>query len=289
MKSINRRSFLLTATKGLGATVVLSQLPKSLLAQAIAHNIPIGFQTWTVREQLAKDFPGTLKSIAALGYQVTELCSPLGYSDPGFAQLAKMKTADLRRIIQDAGLTCPSCHFGLKEFSPENIDQRIEFAQQLGLQHMVCSGFFLPKPVTLKDYLSAADGFNKAAEKIKAAGLQAGYHNHNFEFEKLEDRLLYDALLERFDPDLVKLQFQTAVITLGYKAADYFTKFPARFISAHLSDWTKDKKEMPVGKGVIDWKEFFAAAKAAGVGLFFVEMDPETFPASASYIKSMPA
>jgi len=68
-----------------------------------------------------------------------------------------------------------------------------------------------------------------------------------------------------FDPDLVKMQFQTEVINLGYKAADYFKKYPGRFISSHLSDWTADKKEVPVGQGVIDWKEFFAAAKTGGV------------------------
>jgi sugar phosphate isomerase/epimerase len=91
----------------------------------------------------------------------------------------------------------------------------------------------------------------------------------------------------RFDPDLVMMQFQTEVINLGYKAADYFKKYPGRFVSAHLSDWTADKKEVPVGKGVIDWKEFFTAAQKGGVRNFFVEMSPETFKDSAAYIKSL--
>ena len=104
--------------------------------------------------------------------------------------------------------------------------------------------------------------------------MQAGFHNHEFEFNMLEGQLIYDALMARFDPDLVKMQFQTEVINLGYKAADYFKKYPGRFISSHLSDWTTDKKEVPIGQGVIDWKEFFAAAKTGGVKYFFVEMAP---------------
>jgi sugar phosphate isomerase/epimerase len=93
--------------------------------------------------------------------------------------------------------------------------------------------------------------------------------------------------MSRFDLDLVKMQFQTEVVNLGYKAATYFNKYPGRFISSHLSDWTADKKQVPVGQGVIDWKEFFSAAKTGGVKNFFVEMDLDKFKDSAAYIHSM--
>jgi sugar phosphate isomerase/epimerase len=152
---------------------------------------------------------------------------------------------------------------------------------------MICSTFWLPKTATLNDYLVAADKLNIAAEKIKKAGMQAGFHNHSFEFAQLDGELIYDALMKRFDPQLVKMQFQTEVINLGYKASDYFKKYPGRFISAHLSDWTSDKKQVPVGQGVIDWKEFFAAAKTGGVETFFVEMDMDKYKDSATYIQSL--
>ena len=152
---------------------------------------------------------------------------------------------------------------------------------------MICSTFWLPKTATLNDYLVAADKLNKAAEKIKKAGMQAGFHNHEFEFATLDGQLIYDALMGRFDHDLVKMQFQTEVINLGYKASTYFTKYPGRFISSHLSDWTADKKQVPIGQGVIDWKEFFAAAKTGGVKNFFVEMDLDKFKDSATYIHGL--
>lgn len=283
---MNRRNFLSASTKAAGAVIALSQLPKQLFAAAAASDIPIGFQSWTVKEMLGKDFPGTLKMMADMGYKLIEMCSPKGYATIGFGPFVAMKPADIKKTINDAGLTCPSCHFGSGELT-DDLDDRIEFAHQLGLTQMICSTFWLPKTATLNDYLVAADKLNKAAEKMKSAGIQAGFHNHEFEFAQLDGQLIYDALMGRFDPDLVKMQFQTEVINLGYKASDYFKKYPGRFISAHLSDWTADKKEMPVGQGVIDWKEFFAAAKTGGVQNFFVEMGFDKFKDSASYIRQL--
>ena len=93
--------------------------------------------------------------------------------------------------------------------------------------------------------------------------------------------------MSRFDPELVKMQFQTEVINLGYKASTYFNKYPGRFISAHLSDWTAEKKEVPIGQGIIDWKEFFTSAKTGGVQNFFVEMKFDNLKDSVSYIRQL--
>ncbi len=286
MKNINRRSFISQTTKAAVAVIALSQLPKQLFAEATANNMPIGFQSWTVKDMLGKDFPGTLKMMSGMGYKLIEMCSPKGYANIGFGAFVNMKPADIRSTITDAGLNCPSCHFGSGELF-DKLDESIEFSQQLGLTQMICSTFWLPDTATLNDYYIAADKLNKAAEKIKKAGLQAGFHNHEFEFAKLEGQLIYDALMSRFDANLVKMQFQAEVINLGYKASTYFNKYPGRFVSAHLSDWTTNKKEVPVGQGVIDWKEFFAAAKTGGVKNFFVEMDLDKFKDSAAYIHKL--
>ncbi len=287
MQKINRRNFLSSTTKAAGAAFVVSKLPSDFFSNAKLVDMPLGFQSWTIKDKLSSDFAGTLKMMADQGYKQIEMCSPKGYEQIGFGAFTKMKTSDIRKTIEDAGMTCPSCHFGAAEFNDENLDDRIQFAKDMGMTQMICSTFWLPKTATINDYLVAADKLNKAGEKIKKAGLQAGFHNHDFEFVKLDGQLIYDALLDRFDPDLVKLQFQTQVIVHGYKAADYFKKFPGRFISAHLSDWTADKKEVPVGQGVIDWKEFFAAAKTGGVKNIFVEMAADKFKDSAMYIQKL--
>jgi sugar phosphate isomerase/epimerase len=289
MQKINRRAFLGKTAMGLGAAAALSQLPASLLANPLPKfiDIPVGFQTFPIRDVLAKDFSGTLKMMAGLGYRLTEMCSPVGYAGIGYGFLANKKGGEIKSIINDAGLECPSCHFGKAEFAPDKLDASIEFAHALGLSQMICSTFWLPGKATLNDYYAEVDKLNKAAEKIKAAGMQTGFHNHDMEFVMLEGQLIYDALMSRFDPSLVKMQFQTEVIQLGYKASTYFNKYPGRFISAHLSDWTNDKKQVPVGQGIIDWPAFFAAAKTGGVKNFFVEMDMVNFKDSVTYIKGV--
>jgi sugar phosphate isomerase/epimerase len=286
MKKINRRSFVGKMAAGTVAALGLTHLPTQLLAHARMLDILIGFQTFPIRDMLAKDFPGTLKMMASQGYQLTEMCSPKGYAEIGYGPLTGMKASEMRKIINDSGLSCPSCHFGFAEFG-DSLDDRIEFAHGLGLSQMICSTFWLPKTATLNDYLAAADKLNVAAEKIKKAGMQAGFHNHDFEFHELDGQLIYDALMKRLDPGLVKMQFQTEVINLGYKASAYFNKYPGRFISAHLSDWTADKKQVPVGQGVIDWREFFTAANTGGVKNFFVEMDLDKYKDSATFIRSL--
>jgi sugar phosphate isomerase/epimerase len=287
MKKINRRHFLNSSVVGAGAAFALSQFPLSLFANHPEFkDQSFGFQSFPIRDKLAKDFPGTLKIMADMGYKQVEMCSPQGYAAIGFGPLVSMKTPDMRNIIENAGLNCPSCHFGFQELT-DHLDERIEFANQLGLSLMVCSTFWLPKTSTLDDYYKAADKLNTAAEKIKKAGMQTGFHNHEFEFAMLENKLIYDELMSRFNPDLIKMQFQTEVINLGYKASTYFEKYPGRFISSHLSDWTTDKKEVPIGQGVIDWKEFFKSAKTGGVKYFYVEMNFDKMQPSADYLKKL--
>jgi sugar phosphate isomerase/epimerase len=288
MKNFNRRAFISKSGKGLTASLALSglSLPAFIRNMGLVIEQPFGFQTWVVREMLAKDFPGTLKIMASEGYRQVEMCSPEGYVDSGFGPLTKIKPADMKKIINDAGLSCPSCHFGFSELT-DKLDERIEFSRQLGLSVMVCSSFGLPKTATLDDYLKACDKLNKVAEKIKKAGMQTGYHNHEMEFGTLDSQLIYDAMMNRLNSDLVKMQFQTEVINLGYKASTYFNKYPGRFISSHLSDWTAEKKEVPIGQGIINWKEFFEAAKTGGVKYFYVEMNFDTLAASAAYLKQL--
>jgi sugar phosphate isomerase/epimerase len=286
MQKISRRKFIGRTAMGMGAALTLTNLPAGLLASGKVNNMPIGFQTFPIRDQIAKDFPGTLKLMAGMGYQLVEMCSPKGYSGLGFGALTGVKPADMRKIITDSGLTCPSCHFGVHELT-DDLDDRIAFAQGLGLSQMICSTFGVADSATLKDYQESADQLNKIAEKINAAGMATGFHNHSMEFKQIEGQLIYDALMARFNPALVKMQFQTEVINYGFKASTYFDKYPGRFISSHLSDWTADKKQVPIGQGIIDWTEFFNAAKTGGVKNFFVEMQFDTFKPSAAYIHGL--
>ena len=289
MNKLSRRQFLGKSAMGIGSALVVSRIPLDLSANVLPESVkmPLGFQVWTVKDRLVKDFPGTLKMMAGLGYQSVEMCSPPGYESSGFGPLMKLTAKEMKNIINDAGLKCPSSHYGMDELR-NHLDERIEFAKESGQIQMILSSFGLPGNATISDWLRAADELNKIGVKTRKSGLPMGYHNHNMEFEKIGDTLIYDALMNQFDPEYIKMQFQVAVISLGYKASTYFTKYPGRFISAHLADWSgTEKKNVAIGKGIVNWKEFFATLKTGGVKNIFVEMDLDTLKDSASYIRSL--
>lgn len=280
MNTLSRRDFISRAATGIAGFSLLG----SRLTTAETMKGPIGFQSWIVRDTIGKDFAGTLKTMAGLGYNSIEMCSPPGYMDYGFGALQSMKAAEMKKVFKNEGFTCVSCHYGFKELK-EHGQERMDYAKELGLEQMVCSSFGLPKEATLSDWKRACDDLNKIGESSKKMGIQTGFHNHNGEFSMLEGQLIYDALLKQLDPALVKMQFQVWVISIGYKAADYFRKYPGRFISAHLYDWSgKGEEQVALGKGTVDWKDFFDAAKTGGVKNYFIEMS-SNLKESADFLK----
>jgi len=174
--------------------------------------MPIGCQLYPVGKLIAQDFEGTLKQLSAIGYQIVELCSPPTYEKSGFAPLVKMTAAEVRKAFKDAGLGCESCHYGFKELK-ENLDDRIAYAKELGLKYMILASFGLKPDATLDDWARAAGELNKIGEQTRKAGIQLGFHNHHFEFKEIGGVLVYDKLMSEFDPKLVKMQFQVAVIS----------------------------------------------------------------------------
>lgn len=277
MRIHSRRTFL-----GAGA---LSLAAVRLHADPLG--LPIGCQTYPVREALGKDIPAGLKQLASIGYKMIEMCSPPGYERGGYAPFLKYKASELRQVIKDAGLGCESCHYNFGELK-NNLDERIAYAKELGLKQMIVASLGLRREATMSDWMKACDDLNKIGERTLKAGLQTGFHNHAGEFEKIDGVLIYDQMLGRLDPKLVKMQFQVSVVNMGFHAADYMTKYPGRFISLHLQDWsTTEKKQAPVGKGIVEWQKLFAAAKKGGVKNYFVELPMEQLEPSYQYLKAL--
>jgi hypothetical protein len=128
MSKISRREFIRAASSSTLLSAALTTGVRILHADPLG--LPIGCQTWPVRAMIAKDFRVTLRELAAAGFQTIELCSPVGYSDSGFAGLSKFKGSELRGILQDAGLTCVSSHFSIYELR-NNQDDRISWAKDV--------------------------------------------------------------------------------------------------------------------------------------------------------------
>ena len=253
--------------------------------------LPIGSQTYPHRQMIKDgDFAGLLKTLKEIGVDSIELCSALGYAE--FAPLSDAKQT--KKMLGDSGVKCESAHFSMREMR-ESQQKSIDWAAEIGMTQMLVAslggGNNTP---TMDDVKKAADEYNAIAAVAAEAHMQQGLHNEGFEVSTVDGRRTYDILMERLDPKLVKFQFQMSTISQGLVAAEYFTKYPGRFISMHVQDVDLNATgprgrgvQTSVGKGSIDWTKTFAAAKTGGVKNYFVEQNMELTKASVAALKAM--
>jgi sugar phosphate isomerase/epimerase len=269
--------------------------------------LPIGSQTYPHR-QMIKDgnFAGLAKTLADIGVQRVEMCSPLGYSD--FASLSDGK--QVKKILADHGLECESGHFSMRELR-EKQSVCIAWAKDVGITQMITASLGGGNNPTMDDVKKAADEYNTIAAVAAKAGIQQGLHNEGFEVSMVDGRRTYDVLIGLLDPKLVTFQFQMSTISQGFIAHEYFTKYPGRFSSMHVQDVDLNATpsppapppgapagsgraggggrgmQVPVGKGSIDWVKTFTAARVGGVKNYFVEQNMELTKESVAALKAM--
>jgi sugar phosphate isomerase/epimerase len=236
--------------------------------------IPIGIELYAVRNELKRDLPNTLRTVAKIGYEVVEFYSPyFGWTMP----YAK----DVRLLMDDLGLRCYSTHNSVASFTPgETMDRAIELNQILGARQLILAS---PPPGTsgVEAWKRVCGQFTTATEKFKPHGLTAGFHNHRVEWLPLEGgQRIMDVIAANTPPEFV-LQFDVG--TCLEAAADpiaWINANPGRIKSVHLKDWAPGSAEeekgyrVLFGEGVSPWKQIFAAAESAG-GVEFYLMEQE--------------
>jgi len=295
----SRRDFLIGTGSALAASALAFGHPSRLFANPLGK--PIGLQLYTVREQLEKDYDGTLRLVAAIGYREVETAGFFG-----------KKPAEIKKSLQAAGLHCGSVHMGMG-----GLEEALPYATELGAKYVI-SSVTLPKPtnpskfdvkafmaqlaaLTLDDYKSMAQRCNELGEQAKKAGLQFGYHNHNLEFRKIGDVVPYDLLLKETDPALVGMEMDIGwVVAGGADPVAYLTKYPSRYISVHIKDLKNEgipntnmkMTSAIIGKGIIDWSKVLPAIKKSSVRSAYLELEEPYDPsplgmvqASAEYLK----
>ncbi|MBY5956835.1 sugar phosphate isomerase/epimerase [Membranicola marinus] len=275
MSRSNRRQFLKQAGLLTGGLATIPALSYSCQSRQNTYPQP-GLQLFTVREAMDKDPEAALARVAELGYKEMETAS---YSpDSGFYG---MDIDRFREVLKRNGLNSPSGHYGFgAPDKPGSIlgtwEVAVEDASKLGIKYMVCPMLSYDDRQTLDDYKFAADAFNKAGETCKSAGIQFCYHNHAFEFDKIDGQVPYDILLNATDPDLVKMEIDIYwVRKAGLDPVAMINAHPGRFPLWHVKDMddTPDQGFAEVGHGVIDWTEIFPLADKSGLEYYFVEQD----------------
>jgi sugar phosphate isomerase/epimerase len=258
-----------TRRQFLAALVAIASSRAGGRPAAVAGRLtPIGVQLYTVRSLLQGDFEGTLAELAAIGFREVEFA---GYH--GRAPRA------VRAALEGAGLVAPSAHVSI-EAVRDDLPGVLEGAHAVGHRHIVVA--WLPEPQrTLDGYRAAVDLFNRAGERALAGGIRFAYHNHAFEFARLDGRMPYDLLLERCDPRYVAFEMDLYWITKGGQdPLAYFARWPGRFPMVHVKDSTgpPDHRMVDVGAGRIPWRTIFARREQAGIRHYFVEHDAPPDP-----------
>src|SRR5258708_909485 len=257
---MNRRKFLGQSALVTAGIVIM---PKLMLAKT---DHKYGLQLFSLREQLSKDVKGVIAKVAEAGYKQVET---FGYSkEHGFWGLS---AADFGKLLKANGLTSPSGHYGMDTFLSSgqigDLDDAIEAATILG-QNYVTVPYIGPNlRKSASDFKSIANWINIASQRVHAAGLKLGYHNHNFEFEPVEGQMLLEVLLKSTDPELVDFEMDVYwVVRAGQNPMEWFNRYPGRFRLIHVKDMDKTdpKLNTEAGSGSIDYKTIFAQIKDEG-------------------------
>lgn len=280
--SITRRRFFQQAGL-LSAACALPTTP----AFGHAGRILPGLQLWAVKDQLEKDFAGTLKAVSQIGYRRVEAA---GWYDKTPAQF--------RSACRAAGLDCYSAHYSLGELM-DDTEGRLSFARDVGAKYVVASS---PKPqrtlepgrdwvraiaeaMTLEDWRTNAEAMNRIAERARGMGLRFAYHNHPAEFLTYDGHLAFAELLRLTNPATVAFELDVGwVAAAGHDPVGIIRSHGNRIELLHVKDIVtrtrqpgriaEDLTTVPVGRGSIDWKAVFRAARAARVAGWFIEQEP---------------
>jgi sugar phosphate isomerase/epimerase len=301
MRKITRRDFLGTSGSLIAAGTVAGCTEEDIVkevaktpASSKPFDHPLSFQSYGMRRQIEKDFPGTLRAVQELGYQGVEMCSPRSYGRSGFGRLTDTPPEEIARIIEESGLFCKSCHFQSSEVIGEDArttaelaETSAEYAARFGLEDIVMSGSGIGRQGTIDDFKRWGELCTVAGEVVKTGGLRLGYHNHAID-PVMEDgkTLQYDLIMSVCDPELVTMQFQLASIAGGYDIVGYLEKYAGRFTALHMHDYDPEKPGrregqmgsiVPCGDGIIDWPALLETALKSPITDhgFIVEIETE--------------
>jgi len=261
-----------------------------------------GIQLYSVRDQMAKDFEGTLAAVREAGFVEVES-----------AALPKKSAAEIRKALDSAGLKCVSSHRGFEDVT-KNLDATTEFEKTIGVSYIICPGPGRRNPpaagarhqgLSIDDWKYNGEEFNKTGEKLKKAGITFGYHNHWLEFQPVDGKVPYEELLAVCEPDKTTFEMDLGwVVVAGHDPVALMQKYPHRFSMFHVKDFHlppnmsfakhDQAKVTELGRGSIDYRPIFVqAAKNQKITHAFVEQEEfdipwkESLKVDADYMKNL--
>jgi sugar phosphate isomerase/epimerase len=235
---------------GAGAAALCAARITPLQAQTTAKKIPIALQLYSLREIAGKDLPGTIDSVAKIGYKGIEFAGYYGRSGE-----------QLRKILDAAGLKCCGTHIGLDAIKGDNLQRTVDFNKAMGNKYLIVASMRVPD--TKAGAIEVAKLFTEAAEKVKPDGMRVGYHAHGGDFKKIEGETFWDLLFGNAGPDVAMQLDIGNCIGGGGDPYAILKKFPGRSATIHLKEHG-GKSGATVGEGTVKWDEIFKLCETAG-------------------------
>ncbi|MDR2231840.1 MAG: sugar phosphate isomerase/epimerase [Tannerella sp.] len=272
---MNRRQFINRSAILLAAGSLANQSMLAAAAQQ-AGKRRIGIQLYSVKDELPKDFMGTLKKLSDIGYSAIE---PYGFTkDDFFGHTMK----ELSVIAKDLGMSVSGSHIWSNIQVENPTEKEWDFWKN-------CAGILtsgnakyavqssIPKVKSLDDLKRIVAYFNRAGEICKSGGVKFAFHNHYDEFVKVDGEIILDYLIKNTDPQLVSFQLDMGhVINGGGNCEHYLRNYPGRIPLWHASDFNAtERKYTEVGKGSVPYTSLFELTKTAGLEQLTVEQETQ--------------
>lgn len=254
---------------------------------------PVGLQIYSLRNQLKQQGAAALDFVKEQGFVEVEIGLESHYGLTAEAMKAALDARGLKPIAAHASL----------DFILNQTEKAAAEARRFGLRYVGVAWAPHKKPLDEQQVLKIADGFNRAGKLLKEHGLQFFYHNHGFEFQPYKDGTLFDVLVQKTDPDLVKFEMDVLwVIHPGQDPVTLLKKYPNRWALMHLKDLRKGVKgdfsggtslenDVTLGSGQADYPAILKAAQEVGVKHFFIEDESPTvlqqIPQSLKFLSSV--
>jgi sugar phosphate isomerase/epimerase len=234
------------------------------MAEARISKPVVALQMYTVRDEAQKDFVGTLKAVAAMGYPAVQ-----------FAGTFDLSAKELRRVLDDLGLKVAGAHVGFDALESQ-LEEQIAYFREVGTIDLVVPALPQARRADKNGYRQVAESMNAIGQRLKDVQMRLSYHNHAFEFERFDGAYALDLLLEWCPPDLLKWEPDVYWIKVGGEdSVSYIRKYSGRCPLIHLKDMSKDESRTfaEVGEGIIDWPPIFEASEKNRAEWYVVEQD----------------
>jgi sugar phosphate isomerase/epimerase len=224
--------------------------------------IPIGLELYSVRDDMKKDVPSTLAAVGKMGYVGVEFAGYFGHG-----------AAELKKLLDDNHLVCPSTHIpgGLMALSADNLQKSIDFHHTLGCNWLIVP--FMDAKTYLNDadtIKKTADKFNALAEKLKPEGMRIGYHAHGGDVEhKVGDKTAWEVFFANTSPDVIMQVDVGNVLGGGGDPYAFIKEFPGRTNTIHIKEFG-GAKGATIGQGKVKWDELFQLCEGVGKTQWYI-------------------